>query len=522
MASLAKPAAEAARTGELNFYPDSWKKTYLYWLDNIQDWCISRQLWWGHRIPIWYCQSCSHVMTGLEDPNSCSECQSRELKQDEDVLDTWFSSWLWPLSPFGWPDPDEEKRLDFDYYYPSNVLITAGEIIFLWVARMVMAGLKFKNQIPFKDIYFSAVVTDKKGRKFSKTLGNGIDPIEVIDRHGADAVRFTGVSLAPLSGRIHMDVNDFDAGGRFINKLWNASRMVLRYCDPDMSLPSLTQCELDLPSKWLLSKLHHTTSAINNSLENYRLNDAVDKIYHFIWDDFCDWALETAKDALADDSQKKQETLSVLIYTLDQALRLAHPVMPFVTEELWQKLPAHPDCKREKSIVISCFPETKSIPVYPTELSSWQSVQSLISAIRSTRQQVDLSPKQKLQAKVKAADELVAVFKESESWVTRLANLSEIDVATTVDRPEQSLVAVGKDFECFLPAAGLIDFDKERARLNAERERLSKLVAGLEKKLSNKQFVDKAPTDIVANTRKQKQNLEQQLSTVESSLKGLG
>ena len=268
MKELAKPAAEVARTGELKFHPDSFKKTYLYWLDNIQDWCISRQLWWGHRIPIWYCNDCEGITTGMEDPTECSHCNSKHLRQDEDVLDTWFSSWLWPLSPFGWPDENNE---DLEYFNPTDVLVTAPEIIFLWVARTVMVNLKFKNRLPFKSVYFNATVCDKKGRKFSKTLGNGIDPLQVIEQHGADAVRYTAISLAPLGGRVKMDVTDFENGAKFINKIWNAARYLLQNVDPSRPVVPLKDLDLTLPDAWLIAELKKTSVEVNRCLESYRL-----------------------------------------------------------------------------------------------------------------------------------------------------------------------------------------------------------------------------------------------------------
>ena len=360
MSSLAKPAADAARSDELTFSPESWKKTYLYWLDNIQDWCISRQLWWGHRIPIWYCSDCNGVTTGMEDPTECSSCKSKNIVQDEDVLDTWFSSWLWPMSPFGWPEEDEKSVKDLAYYNPTDVLVTAPEIIFLWVARMVMANLKFQGRLPFKHVYFNATICDKQGRKFSKTLGNGIDPIEVIDKHGADAVRFTAVSLAPLGGRVRMEHDDFDNGARFMNKIWNAARFLLKYVDTNTELPSLDSFEPSMAEKWLLDNFAQTAAKVDKNLEAYRVNDAVEDIYHFIWGCFCDWGLENAKSSLnGDDQKRKLETISVLVYVLNGALRLAHPVIPFITEEIWQKLPKHSDWDKADSITIAKFPEEK-------------------------------------------------------------------------------------------------------------------------------------------------------------------
>jgi valyl-tRNA synthetase len=523
MATLAEPAAAVAKNGELRFYPESWKKTYLYWLENIQDWCISRQLWWGHQLPIWYCKKCETPMTGLSDPTSCRHCGHTELRRDEDVLDTWFSSWLWPLSPFGWPNKEREKQESLEYFYPSQVLITAPEIIFLWVARMVMLGLKFKQEIPFRDIYFSATVTDKQGRKFSKTLGNGIDPLVVIDRHGADAVRFTGVSMAPLGGRIAMEESDFEAGARFVNKLWNAARFLLSHVDPNHPLPSLKSFEPDLPAKWLLTRLAESSGQINHLYENYRLNEGVEQSYHFIWGALCDWGVECAKPALfGEDPRQKLETLSVLVYVLDTALRLIHPVMPFVSEELWQKLPSHPDLIRPKSICIAAFPDARSIPSYQEDSEKWQRVTDLVSSVRSARQQVGISPKQQLDLVIKADSKLVPTFDAARQYVSKLANVRSMDVGIDLQRPAQSLSAVGKGFECFIPAEGLVDFSKESQRLKVEIERLSKIVDGLDKKLGNANYVDRAPADVVQQCRDQKQNLSEQIESLTRNLTALG
>ncbi len=523
MKPLAEPAAAAARNGELNFFPKSWSKTYLYWLDNIQDWCISRQLWWGHQIPIWYCDSCDHLQTGVEDPTQCDQCGSDKLTQDPDVLDTWFSSWLWPLSPFGWPDEKKQQEKDLNYFYPSNVLITAPEIIFLWVARMVMAGLKFKGEVPFKDIYFTAVVTDKQGKKFSKTLGNGIDPLEIIDKHGADATRFTGVSMAPLGGRVMMDKSDFDHGARFVNKLWNASRFLFNYLDSDTKLKPISEVDLDLPSQWLLTGLSDTAKRVNESFSNYHLNDAVDRIYHFIWGQFCDWGLECAKQSLqSSDEQKRSEVLSVLVYALDGALRLAHPIMPFVTEELWQKLPHHPDWDRPKSIVVAGFPDESKLASYAKSSSQWQAVLQMITSVRSVRQQVGISPKIELDCLIKASDELVAVVDGNQEYIKKLANIKSISISSSQSRPEHSLAAIGKGFECYLPVAGLVDFTKERGRIEGEIKRITKIVDGISNKLKNKNFVERAPENVVLQTKEQLENMSGQLQSLKENLAAIG
>lgn len=522
MKDLAEPAAEVARSGELQFHPENWRKTYLYWLDNIQDWCISRQLWWGHRVPIWYCSDCAGLTTGLEDPTACEHCQSTKIKQDEDVLDTWFSSWLWPLSPFGWPDKEENLK-DLNYFNPTDVLVTAPEIIFLWVARMVMVNLKFRKAIPFKHVYFNATVCDKQGRKFSKTLGNGIDPLEVIEKYGADAVRFTAISLAPLGGRVRMDRDDFENGARFVNKIWNAARLVFQHLDSDQKLPKLAELNLTLAEKWLVHRLRDAAERINSNLESFRVNDAVEELHHFIWGAFCDWGLECAKTDLASsDPLHKQRALSALVYVLDGALRLAHPVMPFVSEELWTKLPAHPDWgPRPASLCLARYPQSMDIPSFPDESKLWKSVQDIISGIRSVRQQMGLPPKEELPAFIKADAELIKTVSGAEDWIKRLAKVSDISSGVDMKRPAQSLTSVGKGFEVYLPVQGLIDIDKEVKRLENEEQRLSKILTGLCSKLDNANFVSRAPEEVLEQTRAQKLNIEEQIKAIKRNLDAL-
>ncbi len=522
MKELADPAAEAARTGDLSFFPDAWKKTYLYWLDNIQDWCISRQLWWGHRIPIWYCQDCSGLTSAMTDPTECAKCGSKNIKQDEDVLDTWFSSQLWPLSPFGWPADSKEEKETADYFYPSNVLVTGAEIIFLWVARMVMMGLKFKGKVPFKDTYFNAIVCDKQGRKFSKTLGNGIDPIDVIERHGADAVRYTAVSLAPLGGRVRMAPEDFDSGARFINKIWNAARLLFNHIDKDTKLKPLASLDLQLHEQWLVSELKRAAGEIDRLYESYRINEGIEVLYHFIWGAYCDWALECAKEDLAStDKEKKERAISVLVYTFDGLLRLAHPIMPFVTEELWQKMPRHPDWQAANALTVAEFPNAEKLKDFPAAAQSWKKVQDLISGIRSARTQGGISPKERLSAHVRADQELLPIFEKARPWIVRLAGLSSLEVGTNVKRPGQSLTDVGQGFETYVPVAGLMDIAKEKKRLESEQQRITKVIDGMEKKLSDANFVARAPEEVLLETRTKSEDMRNQLNKIALNLKAL-
>ncbi len=522
MQALAEPAIAAAKDNELNFYPSQWKKTYLHWLENIQDWCISRQLWWGHRLPIWYCQSCSAVTTGMSDPSQCQACGHDELSQDEDVLDTWFSSWLWPVSTLGWP---EETR-DLEKFFPSQVLVTAPDIIYLWVARMVMMSYFTRGKLPFKDVYFNALICDKQGRKFSKTLGNGIDPLAIIEQYGADAVRYTCVSLAPLGGRVKMSSEDFQNGARFINKIWNAARFLLNYTAAATALEDFDEASLDLPSCWLLQSFGETSREINRLLERYQINEAVDLLYQFIWRNFCDWGLEAAKLSLEkkapEDAAAKVQTLSVLGFVFEGLLRLAAPLIPFVCEELWQRFPAHPRWPRPASLVIAAYPDAAQLPSFPQAHQQWGRVQELISAIRSLRSQGRIPPKELLAPLVQAETKLLGILTAHSPWLASLAGLGSFSASETVETPpQQSLVATGQGWTVYLPVGSHLDLDEERKRLAQEVKRVEKIIVALAAKLGNAHFVDRAPEEVVEQSKEQLANMESQLTALQTNLRSL-
>jgi valyl-tRNA synthetase len=518
MKDLAEPAIRVAQNDELKFHPALWKKTYLHWLENIQDWCISRQIWWGHRIPIWYCKKCPEVSTGMEDPTACKACGSNQIHQDEDVLDTWFSSWLWPISPFGWP----EKTKELQYFYPTDTLVTANEILFLWVARMVMVGLHTVGQVPFKDVYMAATICDKQGKKFSKTLGNGIDPLDVIEKHGTDALRFTGVALSPLGGRVRMDIADFEHGARFVNKLWNAARFLLRYIGPNDKIVAMDPSKLDLSSKWLLEEFAVASEDTNKLLGEFRVNDAANRIYHYVWGSYCDWGLECAKESLnSPDAAAKQQTVSCLVYIFDGILRLLSPIVPFVTEELWHSLPKHPQSPPAKSLVVAEFPTGKTPHRFGSESSSWSRVQDLITGIRSVRAFSSINPKTTLSVHVKCDQDFSKTILSCAPLIKRLAHLDNIVSGVAVERPGQSLVSIGRGFEAYIPASGLIDVNSEVKRLTGEKERVKKVLAGIKAKLDNKNFVDKAPEDVLEQTNAQFNNMSSQLQSIEENLKAL-
>jgi valyl-tRNA synthetase len=520
MRALSEPAIAAARSGQLNFHPDSWKKTYFHWLENIQDWCISRQLWWGHRIPIWHCSDCEKHSTGMTDPTKCQHCGSGKIFQDPDVLDTWFSSWLWPLSPFGWP----ENSADLNYFYPTDVLVTGPDIIFLWVARMVMVGHWTRGEIPFKDVYFNSIICDKQGRKFSKTLGNGIDPLVVIDQRGADAMRYTCVTLAPLGGRVKMSEEDFELGSRFVNKIWNAARFLYSKISAGDKLPKLDPATMSLPQKWLVHELAQTAAKVDTFLERFQINEAVEAIFHLTWRTFCDWGLEFSKEALDKESgHERAMTVSVLSYTFEGILRLLSPVMPFVTEELWQAMPAHhPQWDRPKSLVIANFPDQAAMPTFHVEAQEWERVMELISGIRSVRTQAGVPPKERIEAHVKCDPDVAALLDKTKLLICRLSGLEKLEWTDSNLAIAKSLVAVGRGFECYVPVGDYLDFDKEQKRLENEKQRIARIVTGLEAKLANPSFVERAPADVLAQTREQLSNMSGQLDGIARSLKAMG
>ncbi len=520
MKDLADPAIQAAKDGKLRFYPDSWKKTYFHWLENIQDWCISRQLWWGHQIPIWYCNDCDAVATGMTDPEACPKCGSKHLKQDEDVLDTWFSSWLFAQSTFGWP----KETPDLKYFYPTNVLITGPDIIFLWVARMVMVGYETLNQLPFTDVYFNSIICDKEGRKFSKTLGNGIDPLEVMDQFGADAVRFTCVNLSSIGGRVRMSPGDFEVGRNFINKLWNAARFLMSKTE-NIKLERLTSVSLDLPSKWLIQEYHESALAVNKYLENYQFNEAVDRVYQLIWKSFCDWGLESAKLTLDSRSEgERSACASALFYVFEGILRLSAPIIPFVSEEIWSKIPRHPDYDSPESLCVAKYPgasPVESFDSFKEQHTQFEVIQELITGIRSARQQAGVPLKDKLDIFVSCTPEVEKMVVLASPWILKLTSSSKVMAAASVPRPPRCLVAVGRGFEAFVPVGEYLDFDKEKLRLENELKRVSKVVEGMRSKLTNPSFAERAPPEVIELTKSQLAQMEEQKLNLEKNLKAI-
>ena len=424
------------------------------------------------------------------------------------------------MSTLGWP----RETKDLNYFFPSNVLVTGSDIIFLWVARMIMLGLYTRDSAPFKDVYIAATVCDKLGRKFSKTLGNGIDPIDLIEEYGTDAVRFTGIHLAPLGGRVRMEEVDFESGARFVNKIWNAARFLLNYLpeSPDLKILASSDIKLSLADRWLISEFQNTARDVNSLLLNYRVNEAIEKIYHFVWHSFCDWGLECSKDILNGDNQsKKMETLSVLMYVFEGCLRFLSPVMPFITEEIWHFMPRHPDWDRPICLSLAAYPQFNDVSIDQSALKDWGIVQNLVRGVRQIRASLDLGPKESLECSVRCEQEIAALFTDNSSLINRLAVLKSFQIVSS-EKPEgKFIIHVDQGFELFIAAEGLIDIEKEQKRLTLEASRIQKILIGLKSKLANKGFTEKAPREVIESVEAQENNLSSQLEILNKNIQSL-
>ncbi|UCB45010.1 MAG: valine--tRNA ligase [Spirochaetota bacterium] len=499
MKPLAEQAIRVVKEGEIRFYPKRWEKVYMNWMENIKDWCISRQIWWGHRIPVYYCRECSEMFASVDEPSGCRSCSSSKIYQDEDVLDTWFSSQLWPFSTLGWPELTDE----LGYYYPTAVLITDPGILFFWVARMIMSGLKFMEDIPFRDVYIHGVVMDAEGRKMSKSLGNGIDPLEVVEQYGADAMRYTIVNITPFGQNLLLSMDKFNTGARFANKIWNASRYILMNIE-GIELCDVKEQDLDTTDRWILTLFEWVVRDVNRYLDEYKLNDASSLIYEFFWHEFCDWYIEMSKLKLySDDKRKQSHAASMLIRILDGCMRLLHPIMPFITEEIWQRLPL----KREnKSIMIASYPVCQEDHVYAKSIKPVEILKEITYNVRNIRGELHVPPELMADVLVKTADNMVGRVIEEHGEVIRfLARLKKIDVGRDLEKPPGSASSVGNGYEVYLPLVGLIDIDRERLRLQKELEKLTVEIERSERKLNKAEFIKKAPQSVV---EREKERLE--------------
>jgi valyl-tRNA synthetase len=529
MKPLAEPALRAARDGTLRFHPDRWTKVYTDWLENIRDWCISRQLWWGHRIPVWYCRAegCGEVICTREDPTTCPTCGGTALEQDPDVLDTWFSSWLWPFSVFGWPEESD----DLDTFYPGHTLVTAPEILFFWVARMVMAGYEFQGEAPFNDVFLHGTVRDAQGRKMSKSLGNGIDPIEVVDRFGADALRYTVLSMCGVGTDIHLDHEDLEAafapGRNFANKLWNAGRFTLMSVG-EGPVPTVEAVEgdLELADRWILSRLSDTADSMTRELERFRLHEVVDRAHHFFWGDFADWYLEMAKVRLRGEAGEasREAARAVLVHVFDGILRLLHPLVPFVTEHLWDRIPWPEGQARPERLPVAPWPVGDPAHRDPDAERAVADLQELIGAVRSLRKEYGVGEGAPVDLVLTGApDSFRASLESGLPLLEHLARIRSVDFGSPEGRGVGATGVLRNGTELFLPLAGLVDLDRERDRLRKEIERLAGQLVGAEKKLANENFTGRAPAEVVekerekaARFRDQRDKLREKLDLLEA------
>lgn len=539
MKPLAEPALEAVRSGKIRFHPKHWEETYFYWMENIRDWCISRQIWWGHRIPAWYCEN-DHITVSREDVTECAECGSTNLRQDEDVLDTWFSSWLWPFSTLGWPDDTD----DLKKFFPTDTLATGPDIIFFWVARMIMASLEFMGDVPFSDVYFNGMIRDLKGRKMSKSLGNSPDPLwlfngaetkdighfiqdnesakDGIPAYGADAVRLTMLYSTPLGGDIRFDQASCELGQKFGNKLWNASRFVLMNLKEDdqlLSLEEISDNELVLEDKWILSRLNKAIHVIDHALKEFKLNDATHALYSFVWTEYCDWYIELAKNRLYDDANARGQLVakSIALYVLDAILKLLHPFMPFITEEIWHALPTSSE---DDFIVLTSYSKDDNSRHDTAVEREMILLQQVIGSIRNIRGEMNVPPAKEADLILNTTEnEKLAALKNNEIAIKKMGRIGKISYNT--DRPDLAASGVIQGIDLFIPLAELIDVDVEKNRLEKEITRLEGQLVGLTKKLSNENFVSRAPKDVVDKEKQKKEDWETNLGKLKASLQVL-
>ena len=499
MKPLATPAIDAVKNGETKFVPQRFEKVYFHWLENIRDWCISRQLWWGHRIPAWYCADCGEITVSKTEAHECKHCGSKNITQDPDTLDTWFSSALWPFSTLGWPEETE----DFKHYYPTNTLVTGYDIIPFWVMRMMFSGIEQTGQVPFNTVLIHGLVRDSQGRKMSKSLGNGVDPLEVIENYGADALRFSLATGNSPGNDMRYIPERVEASRNFANKIWNAARFILMNLENEDEIP-LNIADLALEDKWILSKYNTLVADVTDNLEKFELGLAVQKLYDFIWDIFCDWYIEICKSRLnGDDIKAKDTARSVLIYVFTNTLKLLHPFMPFITEEVWQALPHSGD-----SIMVSDWPTFSSKLEFASEEADFEKIMAVIRAIRNRRAEMNVPPSKK--AKVCIATENKATFQSGAAYICRLAYASDVETGDNFDS-EGAVRVITDDATIFMPMKELVDVKAEIERLNKDLKKAEEDKIFFEKKLNNPGFMAKAPADLVA---KQKDGLQKALDKI--------
>lgn len=507
MKPLAKKAIGVVKEGKIKFQPPRWEKVYYNWMENIRDWCISRQIWWGHRIPAYYCDNCGKMFVAKQAPDKCTECNGNKFTQDPDVLDTWFSSWLWPFSTMGWP----ERAKELDYFYPTDLLVTAPGIIFFWVARMIMASMEFVGKIPFKTVFLHGMVLDEQMRKMEKSLGNSPDPLDVIEKFGADALRFSMVFNTPKGNDVVYTDSLVETGRNFANKIWNAARFAITNSENIAGMPEPENMKIDLADRWILHRLHTVIYDVSKAYDEYRFNDAAHILYNFFWNEYCAWYLEIIKDRFyhSDDISIKRTAKYLMLKVLDYSARMLHPIMPFITEEIWQRIQKFCSDSTAESIMQVSFPVADKEQLFPEDARKMELIIKVITAIRGIRKDMNVPLREKVETVIKVVKGgKRLILQDNRHYIKIMAKVSDIYIGDDVVKPSKSATAVVDDIEIYMPLAGVIDLEKERDRLLKKLSKVESNLNNCVKKLNNKDFVNNAPQSVVQEERERKENLE--------------